>query len=104
MIAETVSPHGGPVTERQALSARFSSRLATNEFFCRMTVSYQGNRKTPGLRWLKYKEGFSSQLVADLIEQEDPCSIRGIPAARPTCRPDCPYFTISYFHKANTKH
>ena len=29
----------------------------------------------PGLRWMKYKEGFSSQLVADLLEQENPQSV-----------------------------
>ena len=75
MTANAVSPHGGPIGERQALSARFAPRLITNEFFRRSTVSYQGNRKAPGLRWMKYKEGFSSQLVADLMGQENPRSV-----------------------------
>lgn len=75
MNVTAVSPHGGPVKERQALSERFASRLTINDSFCRKTVSYQGNRNAPGLRWMKYKEGFSSQLVADLIEQENPRTV-----------------------------
>ena len=35
-------------------------------------VSYQGNRRAPGLRWMKYKEGFSRQLVSELIEEYAP--------------------------------
>ena len=69
------SPHGGPVEKRQALSARFVPRLATSKFFSRKVVSYQGNRHVPGLRWMKYKEGFSSELVAELIEQEKPRAV-----------------------------
>ena len=75
MTVTAVSPHGGPIEERQALSARFAPRLATSEFYNRRVVSYQGNRKAPGLRWMKYKEGFSSQLVAELIEQENSRSV-----------------------------
>ena len=75
MNVSTTSPHGGPVKERQALSARFASRLTTNDFFSRKTVSYQGNRNAPGLRWMKYKEGFSSQLVAELVERENPGTV-----------------------------
>lgn len=69
------SPHGGSVKERKALTERFASRLSTSDFFSRRIVSYQGNRKAPGLRWMKYKEGFSSQLVEGLIEQENPRSV-----------------------------
>ena len=72
MTVTAVSPHGGSVKERQELSDRFASRLTTSDLFRRKTVSYQGNRNAPGLRWMKYKEGFSSQLVADLMEQENP--------------------------------
>jgi len=75
VTATTVSPHGGPVRERQELSRRFAPRLATNEFYSRRTVSYQGNSKEPGLRWMKYKEGFSSELVAELIKQEKPRAV-----------------------------
>lgn len=69
------SPHGGSVKERKVLAERFSSRLSVNEAFNRKIVSYQGNHKTPGFRWMKYKEGFSSQLVSDLICQENPRSV-----------------------------
>lgn len=72
---QVVSPHGGPVGERQALSRRFSHRLSTNESYCRRIVSYQDNHKAPGLRWMKYKEGFSSQLVADIIKLERPRAV-----------------------------
>ena len=75
MSVTVVSPHGGSVKARRELSDRFGPRLATSDFFCRKTVSYQGNRSAPGLRWMKYKEGFSSQLVADLMEQENPRSV-----------------------------
>lgn len=72
MSITTVSPHGGSVKARQELSNRFGPRVANNDLFCRKTVSYQGNRNAPGLRWLKYKEGFSSQLVTNLIEMVNP--------------------------------
>ena len=72
MTVAVASPHGAAITERQSLAARFESRLSVNDFFNRRLVSYQGNRKVPGLRWLKYKEGFSSQLVGDLIEAKKP--------------------------------
>lgn len=70
-----ISPHDGPVEERQALSDRFAPLLSTNEIYCRRVVSYQGNRQAPGLRWMKYKEGFSYELVADLIQQERPTAV-----------------------------
>ena len=75
MTVAVASPHGAAITERQSLAARFESRLSVNDFFNRKLVSYQGNRKVPGLRWLKYKEGFSSQLVGDLIEAKKPRSV-----------------------------
>ena len=75
MSVAAISPHGGSTTEREALSARFSTRLMTSADYCRRIVSYQGNRKAPGLRWLKYKEGFSSQLVDELIEKEKPSAV-----------------------------
>lgn len=73
--AVQLSPHDGPVAERQALSARFAPLLATDALFSRRIVSYQGNRNAPGLRWLKYKEGFSRQLVTELIRKERPSSV-----------------------------
>ncbi len=75
MSLTAFSPHGGPVEERQKLSDRFVSRLKTNNFFNRKIVSYQGNRKSPGWRWMKYKEGFSSQLVIHFINEEMPRNV-----------------------------
>ncbi len=69
------SPNGGPVTERQALARRFARRLSVNTTLSRRTVSYQGNRNVPGFRWMKYKEGFSGDLVTQLIKQECPRSV-----------------------------
>ena len=57
------SPHGGPTCARAALYARFSDRIIVRHDLTRSLVSYQGNKGTPGFRWMKYKEGFSAQLV-----------------------------------------
>ena len=74
MIA-VVSPNGGSVRERQALQDRFGDRISVNPEFNRKTVSYQGNRDVPGLRWLKYKEAFSRSLVERLIDEHDPTAV-----------------------------
>ncbi len=71
-ITGAVSPNGGSGAERDDLSKRFAGRLSVNDEFSRKTVSYQGNRSAPGLRWMKYKEGFSRRLVSDLIERAAP--------------------------------
>lgn len=63
------SPNGGPVVERNLLADRYAHLISVKNDFSRKLVSYQGNRKSPGLRWMKYKEGFSRQLVSDIIEQ-----------------------------------
>ena len=67
-----VSPNGGSVTRRKRLDRRFAQRLSINPDFTRRTVSYQGNREVPGFRWMKYKEGFSRELVLKLIHDHDP--------------------------------
>ena len=66
------SPNGGSTAERERLSDRYAHRLSVRDDYSRKIVSYQGNRQEPGLRWMKYKEGFSRQLVSDLIEENDP--------------------------------
>ena len=71
MKVETTSPHGGSIIERVALGERFGNLISVNREFSRKTVSYQGNRGSPGLRWMKYKEGFSCNFVEELIEQND---------------------------------
>lgn len=71
----SVSPNGGPVCERGALHRRFAARLSTNDDYSRKVVSYQGNKAAPGLRWMKYKEGFSGSFVKDLIDDAEPDSV-----------------------------
>lgn len=69
------SPHGGSVDGRNALVKKFQNRLIMNSYYSRKKVSYQGNKMAPGLRWMKYKEGFSSQMVADIINTAKPKSV-----------------------------
>ena len=68
LIPPVISPHGGNVNGRQTLQERFASRLSIHPGLTRKVVSWQGNRMSPGLRWMKYKEGFSGELVEALIE------------------------------------
>ena len=68
LIPPVISPHGGNVNGRQSLQERFASRLSIHPGLTRKVVSWQGNRASPGLRWMKYKEGFSGELVEALIE------------------------------------
>ena len=71
-MVSVMSPNGGSIEGRRALQERFGSRLSVNPEFTRKTVSYQGNRGVPGLRWMKYKEGFSRTLVERLIDEYEP--------------------------------
>ena len=61
------SANDGPTIARQSLYDRFKDRIRVNEALSRKLVSYQGNKNVPGLRWLKYKEGFSSSLVREFL-------------------------------------
>ena len=65
----SVSIRHGPMESRQRLYQRFASRIQVGDHLSRKVVSYQGNKKAPGLRWLKYKEGFSAGLVKGLLER-----------------------------------
>ncbi len=58
-----------PASAREELYERFASRIHVSPILTRKLVSYQGNKSAPGLRWLKYKEGFSSQLVQLLLSE-----------------------------------
>ena len=69
------SPNGGSVQERGNLKQRFVGRMSINHKLTRKAVSYQGNRRVPGFRWMKYKEAFSRSLVEDLIEEYEPSSV-----------------------------
>ena len=71
-LPAVTSPHGGGTAARQALNDRFADRIASDPEFTRRTVSYQGNRQVPGLRWMKYKEGFSRALVDYLLDEYEP--------------------------------
>ena len=42
-------------------------KIAVDPRLTRKAVSYQGNRELPGFRWFKFKEGFSTTLVEDLL-------------------------------------
>ena len=72
VLPAVTSPHGGETAARQALNDRFADRVAFDPEFTRRTVSYQGNREVPGLRWMKYKEGFSRALVDYLLDEYEP--------------------------------
>ena len=69
------SPNGGSVEERRSLHERFEKRLSVDPNLTRKVVSYQGNRDVPGFRWLKYKEGFSLELVERLLDEAQPSSV-----------------------------
>src|SRR3989338_8855377 len=45
------------------LESRFRDKLTINRDLKRTLVSFQANKKTPGYRWYKFKEGYSSALV-----------------------------------------
>ena len=57
----------GQTASQKILYERFATRISVDDTLSRKLVSYQGNKKVPGLRWLKYKEGFSTQLVETLL-------------------------------------
>lgn len=54
---------------RLALEERYTPILAETEEFNRKLVSYQGNKEAFAHSWLKYREGFSAQLVEILIQK-----------------------------------
>lgn len=58
-------------TERNNLHAHYAGRLSTNLDLTRALVSFQANKSAPFYRWLKYREGFSSDLVKHLLERLD---------------------------------
>ena len=70
-----MSPNGGSVQGRQSLHERFSNRISVDNGLTRKAVSYQGNRKVPGLRWMKYKEGFSRGLVERFLDKQKPIAV-----------------------------
>ncbi|MEW9806433.1 hypothetical protein [Mesorhizobium marinum] len=49
-----------------------ADKLTTNEALTRSLVSFQGNKKQPFYRWLKYKEAFSSDFVRLILDRYAP--------------------------------
>ena len=74
-MQSAISPNGGSARERRKLEDRFEGRLAVNPLLTRRAVSYQGNRRAPGFRWMKYKEGFSQALVERLLDEFRPSDV-----------------------------
>lgn len=56
-------------TERQKLEEKYIGLTEITDKFTRKSVSYQLSKKDNLHRWLKYKEGFSAELVSLLIEE-----------------------------------
>ena len=71
----TESSNGGSVQERRALHKRFMGRLSINPGLNARMVSYRGNQNVPGFRWMRYKEGFSIELVEQLLECVRPSTV-----------------------------
>lgn len=69
------SPLGEQTKFRAELHRRFVSRLSIDPTLSRTVVSYQGNRNAPGFRWMKYKEGFSRELVERFLFKHKPNSV-----------------------------
>lgn len=69
-LVETFSAGGlCPDTERVKLEERFSSVLEVADTFSRQSVSYQLSKNDILHSWLKYKEGFSADLVHLLLDE-----------------------------------
>lgn len=58
-----------PEAERRNIENRYSSRLELTEKFNRRSVSYQLSKNAILHSWLKYKEGFSADLVNILLDE-----------------------------------
>ena len=65
----------GDTQERRSLHERFEGRLSFNSALTPKMVSYRGNYDAPGFRWMRYKEGFSRELIDQLIENVQPNSV-----------------------------
>ena len=63
------------VQSRRSLHQRFEGRLSVDPMVTPKLVSYQGNYDVPGFRWMRYKEGFSQDLVQLLIQRVRPSSL-----------------------------
>lgn len=55
--------------ERRKLEDKYIDKLCVTDSFNRQLVSYQGNKVKSIHNWFKYREGFSSELVENLINE-----------------------------------
>ena len=53
----------------EKLESQYSNRLQVNYDLSRSLVSFQGNKKTPGFRWYKFKEGYSLSLINYILQK-----------------------------------
>lgn len=56
-------------TERKKLENRYAPLLEETDKFSRKSVSYQLSKNEPLHGWLRYKEGFSAELVNNLLDE-----------------------------------
>ena len=70
-MTTTTNPPDTLTQARTSLHDRFAARITVEDGLSRKLVSYQGNKQVPGLRWMKYKEGFSAKLVRSLLDQTE---------------------------------
>ena len=61
-----------PTEERNNLFDKYADKLERTNKFSRKTVSFQANKEEPVYRWFKYKEGFASVLVKNLLQEYHP--------------------------------
>ncbi|MGD9563762.1 MAG: DNA methyltransferase [Pyrinomonadaceae bacterium] len=64
--SQTVRPFP---TERQKLYSRLKAKLETSPNLNRQGVSFQASKTSPIYRWVKYKEGFSADLVKYFLSE-----------------------------------
>lgn len=60
-----------PQQARSALERRYTHLFEETDEFNRKLVSYQGNKGEIVHGWIRYKEGFSAQLVASFLQKFD---------------------------------
>ncbi len=63
-------PYGGSDAS-EALRRCFADRLVVRDDLSRRLVSWQANKEQPGFRWFRYKEGFSAELIGNLLSVGD---------------------------------
>jgi DNA modification methylase len=68
-ILETAYGRKAPASEsaRDDLYRKYADKFVVNPSLNRQMVSFQANKERPFYRWIKYKEAFSSDLVAYLL-------------------------------------